>query len=144
MSKKEKTRKCLRCGSTYFKENKTKGEIVCAKCGLIMEDIMVDTEPEIIGETNIEDIRPEMKSKKANKKEDMKSKTKLKILRLLAKHTGKLVPMESIPNMSPSLMDGLLKEGLIGVEKLKNGKINCMITRRGYKLSKRISFKNNP
>jgi hypothetical protein len=70
----------------------------------------------------------------------MKSKTKLKILRFLAKHTGKLVPMESIPNMSPSLMDGLLKEGLIGVEKLKNGKINCMITRRGYKLSK----KNNP
>ena len=38
--------KCPECGSTYFTEDKTRGEIVCAKCGLIKEDAMIDTSPE--------------------------------------------------------------------------------------------------
>jgi len=38
--------KCPECGSTYFTEDKTRGEIVCAKCGLIREDAMIDTSPE--------------------------------------------------------------------------------------------------
>jgi len=38
--------KCPECGSTYFTEDKTRGEIVCAKCGLIKEDTMIDTSPE--------------------------------------------------------------------------------------------------
>ncbi|MFH1228826.1 MAG: transcription initiation factor IIB [Candidatus Aenigmatarchaeota archaeon] len=40
------TPKCGECGSTYFTEDKTRGEIVCAKCGLIKEDAMIDTSPE--------------------------------------------------------------------------------------------------
>jgi transcription initiation factor TFIIB len=47
--KKEKDKgitKCHECGSTYFTEDKTRGEIVCAKCGLIREDAMIDTSPE--------------------------------------------------------------------------------------------------
>jgi transcription initiation factor TFIIB len=47
MPKKGKSDKvCPDCGSTYFNEDKTRGEIVCAKCGLIMEDAMIDTSPE--------------------------------------------------------------------------------------------------
>ena len=38
--------KCPECGSTYFTEDKNRGEIVCAKCGLIREDAMIDTSPE--------------------------------------------------------------------------------------------------
>jgi len=38
--------KCPECGSTYFTEDKTRGEIVCAKCGLIREEAMIDTSPE--------------------------------------------------------------------------------------------------
>jgi transcription initiation factor TFIIB len=45
--KKEKgASKCPECGSNYFTEDKTRGEVVCAKCGLIMEDAMIDTSPE--------------------------------------------------------------------------------------------------
>ena len=45
--KKEKgASKCPECGSTFFNEDSTRGEIVCAKCGLVMEDAMIDTSPE--------------------------------------------------------------------------------------------------
>lgn len=38
--------RCPECGSTFFNEDSSRGEIVCAKCGLIMEDAMIDTSPE--------------------------------------------------------------------------------------------------
>jgi len=43
---KKGTTKCSECGSTYFNEDKTRGEMVCAKCGLVMEEAMIDTSPE--------------------------------------------------------------------------------------------------
>ncbi len=46
MSKDKGVAKCHECGSTHFTEDKTRGEIVCAKCGLIKEDAMIDTSPE--------------------------------------------------------------------------------------------------
>jgi hypothetical protein len=94
-----------------------------------MQESMIDVEPEIIHELTIEDIWPKAKSE---------------ILRVLAKHSKKLVPLESIPNASPSLMDDLLKEGLIGVERLKGGHINCIITTRGRRFVQKHIRKNNP
>ncbi len=52
--KKVKTRKtrkkairiCPDCGSKYFMEDKTRGEVVCAKCGLVLEEELIDTSPE--------------------------------------------------------------------------------------------------
>jgi len=52
--KKEKTsgkkrkaiKTCPDCGSRYFMEDKTRGEIVCAKCGLVLEEDIIDTSPE--------------------------------------------------------------------------------------------------
>ena len=49
--KPKKTRKkaiktCPDCGSKYFTEDKTRGEIVCAKCGLVLEDSKIDASPE--------------------------------------------------------------------------------------------------
>ncbi len=46
MPKEKGAAKCHECGSTHFTEDKTRGEIVCAKCGLIKEDAMIDTSPE--------------------------------------------------------------------------------------------------
>ena len=44
--KSEKEKICPDCGSRYFMEDKTRGEVVCAKCGLVMEDSMIDASPE--------------------------------------------------------------------------------------------------
>jgi len=38
--------KCPDCGTTHFFEDESRGERVCAKCGLVLEDSMVDTSPE--------------------------------------------------------------------------------------------------
>lgn len=38
--------KCPDCASTYFFEDEARGERVCAKCGLVLEEAMVDTSPE--------------------------------------------------------------------------------------------------
>ena len=38
--------KCPECGSTYFTEDKTRGEMICARCGLVLEESMIDTSPE--------------------------------------------------------------------------------------------------
>ena len=45
-SKKTKVKKCPDCGSKYFREDSTRGETVCAKCGLVLEEDMIDTSPE--------------------------------------------------------------------------------------------------
>jgi transcription initiation factor TFIIB len=37
---------CTDCGSRYFVEDKTRGEVVCAKCGLVLESDIIDTSPE--------------------------------------------------------------------------------------------------
>jgi len=39
---KVKTNKCPDCGSTLFVEDKTRGELVCAKCGLVLEEGFID------------------------------------------------------------------------------------------------------
>jgi transcription initiation factor TFIIB len=44
--KKTKVKKCPDCGSKYFREDPTRGETVCAKCGLVLEEDMIDTSPE--------------------------------------------------------------------------------------------------
>ncbi|MBI1979089.1 MAG: transcription initiation factor IIB [Candidatus Aenigmarchaeota archaeon] len=36
-------RKCPECGSSSFIEDPTRGELVCNKCGLVMEEEMIDT-----------------------------------------------------------------------------------------------------
>ncbi|MBI2546823.1 MAG: transcription initiation factor IIB [Candidatus Aenigmarchaeota archaeon] len=36
-------KKCPECSSTNFIEDSTRGELVCAKCGLVMEEEMIDT-----------------------------------------------------------------------------------------------------
>jgi len=41
-----KAKKCPECGSKYFREDPTRGEIICAKCGLVLEEEMIDTSPE--------------------------------------------------------------------------------------------------
>jgi transcription initiation factor TFIIB len=41
-----KITKCPECGSTHFSEDETRGENVCAKCGLVLEEAMTDTSPE--------------------------------------------------------------------------------------------------
>ena len=41
-----KISKCPECGSKHFFEDNTKGERVCAKCGLVLEDSMIDSSPE--------------------------------------------------------------------------------------------------
>ena len=56
---------------------------------------------------------------------------KLRILSYLTKRPTELVPLKSIPNANLAVMEALLKEGLIGVERVGNGKINCIITTRG-------------
>jgi len=43
---KSKAKVCPDCGSKYFREDSTRGETVCAKCGLVLEDEMIDTSPE--------------------------------------------------------------------------------------------------
>jgi len=43
---KSKAKVCPECGSKYFRENPRRGEIVCAKCGLVLEEEMIDTSPE--------------------------------------------------------------------------------------------------
>jgi len=44
--KPSKATKCPECGSTYFSEDKTRGENVCARCGLVVEEAIIDTSPE--------------------------------------------------------------------------------------------------
>ncbi len=44
--KPSKIKKCPECSSTYFEEDKTRGEMVCAKCGLVLEEAMIDSSPE--------------------------------------------------------------------------------------------------
>jgi len=39
-------KKCPECGSKYFNEDMTRGETVCAKCGLVMQEAMIDSSPE--------------------------------------------------------------------------------------------------
>lgn len=41
-----KKTKCPECGCTHFFEDPSRGEKVCAKCGLVLEDSMIDTSPE--------------------------------------------------------------------------------------------------
>ena len=36
-------RKCPECKSSNFLEDPTRGELVCSKCGLVMEEEMIDT-----------------------------------------------------------------------------------------------------
>jgi len=38
--------KCPECGCTQFFEDATRGERVCAKCGLVLEESMIDSSPE--------------------------------------------------------------------------------------------------
>jgi transcription initiation factor TFIIB len=38
--------KCPECGSAHFFEDESRGERVCARCGLVLEDSIVDTSPE--------------------------------------------------------------------------------------------------
>jgi transcription initiation factor TFIIB len=43
---KEMPKKCPECGTSHFFEDESKGERVCAKCGLVLEESMVDSSPE--------------------------------------------------------------------------------------------------
>lgn len=36
------TKKCPDCGNTEFEEDSVKGELICKKCGLVLEDSMLD------------------------------------------------------------------------------------------------------
>lgn len=45
-SKRHAKTQCPECGSTYFSEDRTRGERVCAKCGLVLEESIIDTSPE--------------------------------------------------------------------------------------------------
>jgi len=45
-SKRHAKIQCPECGSTYFSEDRTRGEKVCAKCGLVLEESMIDSSPE--------------------------------------------------------------------------------------------------
>ncbi len=38
--------KCPDCGCTEFKEDRVKGEVVCTRCGLVLEDNIIDEAPE--------------------------------------------------------------------------------------------------
>jgi len=38
----KRVKKCPECGSNLFTEDKTRGELVCAKCGLILEQDFID------------------------------------------------------------------------------------------------------
>jgi len=38
----KKVRKCPECGGTLFTEDKNRGELVCAKCGLVLEEDFID------------------------------------------------------------------------------------------------------
>jgi transcription initiation factor TFIIB len=42
MARKSKPR-CPECGSTHFYQDETRAELVCEKCGLVMEEGMIDT-----------------------------------------------------------------------------------------------------
>jgi len=42
----KKATKCPECGSKLFHDDSTHGERVCAKCGLVLEESMVDSSPE--------------------------------------------------------------------------------------------------
>jgi len=46
MPKSKGIKKCPECGSKYFNEDMTRGETVCAKCGLVMQEAMIDASPE--------------------------------------------------------------------------------------------------
>ena len=46
MPKSKGIKKCPECGSKYFNEDMTRGETVCAKCGLVMQEAMIDSSPE--------------------------------------------------------------------------------------------------
>ena len=37
---------CPECGSKYFREDRRRGETVCVKCGLVLEESRIDTSPE--------------------------------------------------------------------------------------------------
>ena len=39
-------KKCPECGTSHFFEDEGKGERVCAKCGLVLEESMIDSSPE--------------------------------------------------------------------------------------------------
>ena len=39
-------KKCPECGTSHFFEDESRGETVCAKCGLVLEDLKIDTSPE--------------------------------------------------------------------------------------------------
>jgi transcription initiation factor TFIIB len=43
---KEKKLKCSDCGSESFSKDESKGELICTKCGLVMEDEEIDLGPE--------------------------------------------------------------------------------------------------
>ncbi|MBR9682667.1 MAG: transcription initiation factor IIB [Candidatus Aenigmarchaeota archaeon] len=46
MRSSKKATKCPECGSGLFHDDSTHGERVCAKCGLVLEEAMVDASPE--------------------------------------------------------------------------------------------------
>ncbi len=46
MRSSKKATKCPECGSGLFRDDSTHGERVCAKCGLVLEESMVDASPE--------------------------------------------------------------------------------------------------
>ena len=42
----KKAKKCPECGSKRFIDDDSKGEMICSKCGLVLEDSMIDASPE--------------------------------------------------------------------------------------------------
>ena len=44
--KSARTQKCPDCKSKYFREDSSRGETVCAKCGLVLEEDKIDSSPE--------------------------------------------------------------------------------------------------
>ena len=38
----KRSKKCPECGGTLFIEDKNRGELVCAKCGLVLEEGFID------------------------------------------------------------------------------------------------------
>jgi len=45
-AKQKGPKKCPECGTSHFFEDESRGETVCAKCGLVLEDLKIDTSPE--------------------------------------------------------------------------------------------------
>ncbi|MFH1473404.1 MAG: hypothetical protein ABIE55_00785 [Candidatus Aenigmatarchaeota archaeon] len=63
---------------------------------------------------------------------------KMKFLKHLANRKKVFVPIDSIPNGDKEIAEALLREGLIGIERLEKG-INCVLLKSGHEFIEKSS-----